>query len=198
MASEQPEAKIKGAAVQDFYTWYAREFGEGRMIVVWNALSPAIVKEVGASYAQLLPFHWYRASAIHALMDETLRGFDDAERERIAREGARVVVAQTLRGLYRAIFKTLVSPSRYLRNANTVWKSFHDTGHLETWELGPTHHRSELIGWRAHHPFIERLNGYAGKEIYEAMGCQGVTFEQSRGRDRDGNWTYITETRWRS
>lgn len=194
---KEREAKVKGAAVQDFYAWYARQFGQTRMAQIWAELPEDVKREVGPSHSNLLPFHWYSARAVHALMDATLKGHSNEERESLAREGAHVVIGQTLRGLYRAIFKTLVSPERYLRSLNTIWGSFHDTGRVEGQVLGPGHHRTELRGWRGHHAFIERLNGYAAKEIYEAMGCAGVTFEQSHGVDDAGQRTYVTDIRWR-
>jgi hypothetical protein len=189
-------ARIKGAAVQDFLSWYARQFGDARMVHIWERLPDAVRGELGSSYTKLLAFHWYTVPAIHALLEQALDGHDAVEREQLAREGARVIISQTLRGLYRTIFKTLVSPARYLRNANTIWKAFHDTGRVEVQELGPCHHRSELYGWHGFHPFIQRLNGFAVKEIYEAMGCRAVSFEQTHALDEQGEPMYVTEVRW--
>ena len=195
--SSDLEPRIKGAAIQDFFTWYAEEFGEDAMATIWARLPDRVRADLGPSYSKLLAFHWYPASATHSALDLVLERHTAQEHEQLAQQGARVVIGKTLRGLYRTIFKTLVSPSRYLRTVNTVWKAFHDTGHIETRELGPAHHYSELHGWRAPHAFIERLNGFAAKEIYEAMGCRAVSFEQTHGTDDRGEPTYVMNMRWK-
>jgi hypothetical protein len=195
---EPRPAHIKGAAVQDFYAWCQQSLGPARMAEIWASLPSDAVAELGPAPTKLLAFRWYRASTIHALLDATLAGQSELERQRLAREGARVIANQTLRGLYRAIFSALVSPARYLKSANLNFKAFHDTGHATGVALGPGHHRVELEGWRGHHPFIEAMAGFFYEEVYRLMGCSDVTFKQSRGVDARGQPTYIADIRWKA
>jgi len=191
------EALIKGAAVQDFYTWYAGRFGQERMVEIWARLPDDVRAELGPSYSSILAFHWYPASATNAVLDLMLEGHHASDHDELAREAAHIIVAQTLRGLYRMIFKTIVSPSRYLRNINNAWKAFHNTGRVEVKVLGPAEHWTEVRGWRSAHPFLHRLNGFILKEIYETMGCRDVSFEQGESADENGERTYFTEVRWK-
>src|SRR4051812_1363509 len=101
-------ARIKGAAVQDFYVWYAQKHGPARMEAIWAALPALAREELGPSPSKLMAFRWYSAPSIHALLDNTLSHHTEAQRVALARDGASVIVGQTLRGLYRAIFAALI------------------------------------------------------------------------------------------
>jgi hypothetical protein len=166
------------------------------MASVWATLPDEVRDELGRSHSMVLAFRWYSARAIHSLMDAILKGHSVSEREHLAREGARVVISRTLKGLYRAIFQTLVSPDRYLRNTNRVWKAFHDTGRVEGRAVGPGHHRTVLYEWYGHHPFIEQLNTFAAKLIYEALGCESVRVETGQVEDEHGRPAYTLDVFW--
>src|SRR5262245_48800475 len=96
-----PQALIKGAAVQDFYTWYAGRFGPERMAEIWARLPNDVRAELGPSYSDILAIHWYPASATNVVLDLILEGHHATDHDELARDAARIIVARTLGGLYR-------------------------------------------------------------------------------------------------
>lgn len=117
---------------------------------------------------------WYPASTIHALLDELVREHDEHQRHDLAQRGAVAVMDATLRGVFRAVFEMMTTPSRYAKLSGLLWKVYYDSGEFRVTMAGPNKAVCTIRDWRTHHPFICELNWGAARAIYQAMGCRGV------------------------
>jgi hypothetical protein len=55
-----------------------------------------------------------------------------------------------------------------------------------------------LYEWAGHHAFIEQLNTFAAKLIYEALGCENVRVESGQIQDENGRPAYTLDIFWGS
>lgn len=122
----------------------------------------------------VLASKWYEAAIIHRLLEALTSGMTPAEQAELARDGARAVMDATLRGVYRLLFRTMMSPSRYATHAQTLWDRYYDTGRMAKRTLGPSAHATEISAWAGHHPLLCDLHVESARYIYAAMGCRDV------------------------
>ena len=171
---------IRGAAFDDFLAWYARERDAERLKAAVAALPPDLTASVRWTdgLPRLVPFAWYPCELVHGVLDELTAGLSDWDRARLAREIADTVMETTLKGVYRAIFKAIVSPSMMARVSMRVWQLYYDTGDSRITVESPTQHRAELTDWGGHHPFLCEVNRHSTAWLYRALGCDQLVVKQ--------------------
>ena len=141
---------------------------------------------------------WYPADMVHALLDEITRDWQESEKRRVAAEAAGSVMRATLGGVYRTLFRMMITPERYARHAPKLWSFYYDSGVFTVLPQGSGRAAiSTVRDWSSHHPFMCGLNRGAAIAIYRAMGCTDVECDRvacvSKG---DPECRFIT--RWSS
>jgi hypothetical protein len=187
----------KGAAVRAFLRWH--EGSQRERVQRAAAAVPAEHRHLLDPRREalgILPSLWYPSELVHALVDDLTAGLDESELERLAREGGRAIIKDSLGGVYKVLFNFLVSPERYAKNADRIWRVFHDSGSNEMSVVGPSEHLSRIVDWRGHHPFICRLHRATTGHLYGEMKCKEValTDEGCLGR---GDAACVTRIAWK-
>ena len=177
MRSPSDEAHIKGVGIRQFVSWYVAKWGEPRLLEYVASLPPHAQSAFDPSKPLLgiIASEWYPAPAFHALIDLMLEQYPPEQRRSFAREAARATIDTTLKGIYRFLFETNMTPDRYLRRAQQLFSRFYDTGIIEKTKIGQNTHRSVITGWTSHHPVLCDLLLYMGEYVYPALGCRNVT-----------------------
>jgi hypothetical protein len=171
---------IRGAALDDFLAWYGRERDPERLKAAVMSLPPALQERVQWSEGlpRLVPFAWYPCELVHGILDQLTLGLSDWDRQRLGRETADYVMDTTLRGIYRAIYKAIVSPSMLARVSHRVWSLYYDTGESQVIVESKTAHRGSVKAWRGHHPFLCDVNRYSTEWMYRSLGCNQLVVKQ--------------------
>jgi hypothetical protein len=189
--------RIKGVAAREFVRWYGQVYGDEAV----HALAAALPEDfrplidARAPYLGLISSEWYPAHGIHAVLDKMMEGRPQTERAAIAKSGAEAVIHETLHGVYKVFFEMMVSPERYLKNAQKLFSRFFDQGEMDKTATGPSEHTSVIRGWTAHHPLLCQFLRHISEYVYSAMGCKGVTAEKLRCI-ADGDEDCAYRVRW--
>jgi hypothetical protein len=172
--------RIKGAAIREFLLWYAGEHGAERLpaLAARMRAENRVLFDLAQRHLGVIASSWYPAPAIHELLDLMSEGLSAAQRERLVRNGAQATIAATLRGVYRLLFETMMSPERYARNAQKLFSRYCDTGTMEKTAPAPRTHRSVIRDWTSHHPLLCDFILHTGVYVYGAMGCRDVRLEK--------------------
>ena len=167
--------RIKGAAFREFLRWYSNEYSHERLVAALVAAGSRVddTLERESPLLGVLANAWYSSTTVHALLDELTRGFAPEERATLAERASEAVMAATLHGVYKALFRLMATPERYAKYAPRVWTTYYDSGTVNI-DLSGNRAESTIRNWSAHHPFMCELNRGAAGAIYRAMGCQNV------------------------
>ncbi len=168
---------IKGAALKGFLEYYSANFGIQSLNEKIRSLDPATQELVGGSnddFICVFSMKWYPAEAIHALLDKLFFGMPSPARSEFIKESAEHIMDQTLKGMYRHLFSTMMSPRLYALLAQTLWSRYYDSGTITKKTIEKNVHQSSIVDWSSHHPVICDLNYESSRCIYEAMGCKNV------------------------
>lgn len=196
-AGAASEPRIKGAAIQPFLAWYAREWGREPLREAVAGIPQPLRACFNLDDEQLgvLPSAWYPAASIHAFLDRLLARHDAAERRRITAEGARAVIESTLTGVYRWLFQVMMSPERYARNAHKLFSRYYEPGTMLKQPLGERGHLTIVRDWPGHHPLLCDFLVHTAEYVYSALGCRELEIRRvaciSQG---DGDCRF--EVRW--
>lgn len=173
------QGRIKGNAFREFLVWFEDRSGREALVHAWRSLPPELGDALDPDRPALgvLPSGWYPIGAVHSLLDTLTEGFGPAELQRFAEEAARATIGRMMRGLQRAAFSLLISPRRYPKVINTLWRMNYDTGSVRVVERSATCHEGIVSGWHGHHPLICKINHLAKLHMYPVMGCRDVTVE---------------------
>jgi hypothetical protein len=169
-------ARMKGSHVRQFFAWYTEQGGQERTARLLSRLPEEHRKLFDPRSPELgiLDSTWYPAPSIHGLVDGIIEGLSAAERTQLARDGARIAIPATLRGVYRWLFEMMMTPERYVRKAQTLFSRYNEPGVLTKTETAPNAHLTVVRGWTGHHPYMCELLFFSGIAVYEAMGCRNV------------------------
>lgn len=175
--SSEVQGQIKGAALREFLAWYVHRNSHALLAEKIDKLAPEIMHHLDFRQDNLgvLSSQWYPARVIHALLDSIFAGVPPNEREDIIREGARAVMQATLQGIYKLLFKTMMSPDRYAKYSQKLWDRYYDCGIMKKESPKPFMQTTTISDWASHHPVICDLNYEGSRYIFEAMGCKDVT-----------------------
>jgi len=168
--------RIKGAAFREFLRWYSNEYSHERLVAALAAAGDRVQDPLERELPLLgvLANAWYSSSTVHALLDELTRGLEPEERAELANRASDAVMAATLHGIYKALFRWMATPERYAKYAPRLWTTYYDSGAVTIKLVSRNRAESMISGWSAHHPFMCELNRGAARAIYSAMGCQNV------------------------
>jgi hypothetical protein len=189
---------IRGAAVDEFLAWYARERDAHRLASAVRALPRELAERVrwdATGAPRLIPFAWYPCELVHGIFDGLLDGLDAPARERLSRDTADHVMDATLHGVYKAMFKAAVTPALLAKISPRLWRLYYDTGDSTIEIEADNVHRSILSGWQGHHPFLCDINRFSGDWIYRQLKCQRVRSEQVACTAR-GDASCVVVTSW--
>jgi hypothetical protein len=192
------EPMIRGAGIAPFLSWYARSRDHRELVALVSALPPEVagVFDPNQEALGVIASAWYPAASAHGLLDAIMAGRSDAEWREIAREGAHAVVGSTLRGVYKWLFETMMSPERYAKNAQKLFSRYFNTGTITKSTPRPKQHRSVIRDWTSHHPMLCELLIRTGEYIYPALGCTDVVLSREACvSDGDGECRFVI--RWR-
>jgi len=174
--AEVVEARIKGAAIQPFFAWYAQQWGPERLRQAVAGMTESLGScfDLDEEHMGVLPSAWYPAPSLHALLDRLLASHTAAERELITRDGARAIIESTLKGVYRWLFEAMMSPERYGRNAQELFSRYHEAGTMIKEPIGESGHLTIVRDWPGHHPLLCEFLIHTADYVYTALGCRNV------------------------
>jgi hypothetical protein len=180
MAGSPTVPQVKGAAMREFFRYLHDTHGAGLLQTLASVVEPQYRNLFNPAdpCMGVVASSWYPAPAVHQILDRLLQGRSAAQVTELARGGAEAVIANTLRGVYRLLFETMMSPERYARNSQKLFSRYCDAGTMTKRATSPTSHLSTIVDWRAHHPFLCDLIIYTGVYVYRAMGCKNVKMER--------------------
>lgn len=168
--------RVKGAALREFLRYLHGTLPDGELERRLQALDEETrsALDISKSRVGVLASSWYPASAIHTLLDQAFALDANVDYTRDIQAGAAAVMTATLHGIYKVLFRTMMSPARYAKHAQKLWSRYYDRGQVTKIEAGPTAQRTEIRDWTSHHRVLCDLNYAAARHIYEAMGCHDV------------------------
>lgn len=169
--------RIKGDPVMEFLYWFAERFGKRRVAEIAAQVDLERVSglDLTAPAFGIMPKQWYDAETIHALCDAFNLATDEATANSILREGTEVATEATVGGpLRRLMLRLIISPNMYLRNANTLWRQYFDTGHIEVRQTSKTGLLWTIDDWTSHHRMLCQMVTLSEPTVFGAMGCVGV------------------------
>ena len=173
---EAARGRIKGVLFREFADWYAKEAGQ-------PAMAEAVARMADADQALLdaqrpglgiVVSDWYPAALGHRLIDATLVGHSDAEKDAMAWRSGLSVVEASMRGLQKLAFELLMTPARYRTYIQRIWNLNFDSGRCSVEDTGQYEQLGTIRQWRGHHPFICKMIVAGKPKIYQAMGCRSV------------------------
>lgn len=190
---EASTSNVKGAGIKAFFEWYSKRPDSLAPEMIARRLDTGARAWFDFSKADLgmLSASWYPAPAIHALLDVILAGMSADEGRRLARDAAVATVRSHLSGLYRYLFKAVMSPKRYARSADQIFHRYYDSGVLTKKEIAPGRHVTIVRDWPGHHRFFCDLALYASEVIYPEMGYRLIELERTAcvsDGDADCRW----------
>ncbi len=174
-ASPPPRlGSIKGFAFAEFVNWYGERWGrEAVAVALARAESRYAVQfDLDRPGYGILASQWYHAEIVHTILDELMQKHSAAEIASMIPQAAEDIMGKMLRGIYRAIFAMCVTPERYLRHVEKIWRLQYDNGRPTILAPRANEHRITYVDWHSHHPIICHLNMAASRPIYAAMGCK--------------------------
>ena len=168
-------ALMKGAGIVHFLEWYVGRFGQPRLQRTAAAMpDPHRVHfDINDRLLGVLSSTWYPAAAIHALLDGFIADHG-SESDMLAREGAKATIDATLKGVYRWLFQTMMTPDRYARNAQKLFSRYYEPGTMTKAPLGEAGHLSVVRDWPGHHPMLCDMLVHTAEYVYTALGCKDV------------------------
>jgi hypothetical protein len=174
------EPRIKGAGLREFAKWFGDTHGVAAAGALVARLPPTVRTHFSADdpYLGVLSSVWYPAKVVHALCDEWERAFG-AARDAKLREGAHIAIRANLRGVYKWMFQTMMSPERYAKNAQTLFSRYYEPGEMVKRFDGPNAHVTVVRGWTGHHRVLCDIMCYTADVVYGMMGCRDVTSKKS-------------------
>jgi len=169
--------QIKGAALAEFLRWYTTVHGHARL----QALPEPVLEALDLSQrgAVVLASKWYPAPVVHQLLESLVRDLSATERRQLVVDGARAVMEATLRGVYRLLFRTMMSPARYAQHSQKLWDRYYSSGRMTKRLVAPNVHATEIADWPGHHPLLCDLHVESARYIYAAMRCESVDVQRT-------------------
>jgi hypothetical protein len=154
-------------------------FGVAAVEAAFSSMPPDVANGLCASSPHFgaLPATWYDARIYRHLFDSLIR---DENVDLLARDAARAVLEQTLRGIYARLFGLMATPPLYARYAQKMWDTHYDTGIVTVQQVSPTVAVHTVKGWAGHHPFVCAVNRQSGTILYSMMELRNVKIEKQR------------------
>ncbi len=171
---DQP--KIKGIALREFIGWFRRKYGHELMLARMVQLQPELLEllDLHDDHLGLLVSEWYPARLAHRLIDLAEQGLTPEERLAMMKETAEATVGASLRGVYKILFRAVMTPERYVRDGQKLFSRFYNTGVQQKIVEDEHTHLTTIRDWTSHHPTLCEFLQYTGVVVYGAMGLRDV------------------------
>ena len=168
--------RVKGLSIVELAKGIRREYGADALARMVAALPAPFRHGLRADLENLgiLAGTWYPIEILNSLYDQLAADLSAAEQHRLAQTIGKEYVDRLLRGIYRFIFESLMTPERYVAHAQRLWDQGCDTGKLELTQVSPQRVDGRILDWPGHHPLGCEVAHHIGVHIYLAMGCRGV------------------------
>jgi hypothetical protein len=165
-------AHLKGAVAVGFLGWFRAIHGDAAVDRALARLGAERADyDAGREALGLLPSTWYPADRLHRLLDACTAELPATAFDDVAREAGDAIIASIMTGLHRQLFRLVMTPDRYARYINAIWRQNSDTGRVDI-VPGPREHHSTISSWAGHHPLMCRMVVYGKLRIYRTMGCE--------------------------
>ncbi len=172
---------IKGLVFREFVRWYEDTRGREATLRAYGALSESLRAHLDPDREcfGILAGSWYPVDIIGGMLESITWGLTLEQRSALLRSGVQHSVGATLTGVYKVLFKTLVTPERHAKYAQKIWDNYSNTGTVHGRMLGE--HRSEqwVVDWSGHHPLLCELSIWSLTVFHEHMGCTNVKVSRS-------------------
>ena len=157
-------------------SYYARTFGKDAVVAAMDHIPAELRADIGFvdGLPHLLPNVWYDIRMAHAMVDEMLGHAPAGSQATLARDAARVAVAESARGIYRFVLMQVASPELYARHVQRLWRLLHDCGTREIRIVSPGEADSEIRDWPGHHPLLCVFTNETMAALFEVMGARNV------------------------
>lgn len=168
--------RIKGVAIREFFRWYVERNGPERVAEQLEDVPPDVARtfDLADPHLGVIASAWYPAELVHLLLERVQATLPPSEVARFMREGAQQVVRSTVRGVYKLLFDSFMTPERYARRSQALFSRYFNTGVMSKTIESPRAHLSEIVDWTSHHPLLCDFVLYVGETVYGAMGCRDV------------------------
>lgn len=186
--------EIRGFICRCFAEWMEERYGVDEVSRRLAKADPADLAGIdpGRPGAGVIVSHWYPSDQIWRLLDHLTAGFSPEEIDEIAKQAGLTVFDRQIKGLQRALFSVMMSPSRYVRHAPKAWGHNFSNGELE-FEVGPHEHKCTYRHWGGHHPLMCRMLMHGKITAYRTMGCRKAELVEMRCLGGDGCMSHV---RW--
>lgn len=122
---------------------------------------------------------WYPTPIVTGLLEAITWGLAPDQRSALFRQGVQHAVGVTLTGVYRVLFRTLVTPERHAKYAQKIWDNYYNSGIVSGAMLGETRSEQWVTDWPGHHPLLCELSIWSLTVFHEHMGCKNVKVRRS-------------------
>lgn len=122
---------------------------------------------------------WYPTPVVTGLLEAVTWGLAPDQRAALFRAGVQHSVGVTLTGVYRVLFRTLVTPERHAKYAQKIWDNYYNSGSVAGRMLGETRSEQWVTDWPGHHPLLCELSIWSLTVFHEHMGCKNVKVRRS-------------------
>ncbi len=173
---------IKGLVLREFIRWYEATRGREVALRARDALPLELRAHLDPERELfgLLAGSWYPASVASGLLESITSGLGPLQRTAMLREGIEHAVGTTLTGVYRVLFKTLVTPERHAKYAQKIWDNYYNTGIVQGAMLADNRSEQWVKDWPGHHPVLCELSIWSLTVFHQHMGCTNVKVNRSR------------------
>jgi hypothetical protein len=173
------EPATKGSTIRELLLWHDRRYGHEATVALLRDLEPAAMAMVNPTLPALgiLSSTWYPMSVTHPMLSRVEERCGNEGRD-FAIEANREVVPRMIRGVYRVMFQTVMSPELYARHVGRLWRQLHTTGTRSMTIRAPGEAVSVLEDWGAHHPVACWMTIYTMANVFEAMGFKRWSVER--------------------
>jgi len=177
----EPTGKVKGAPVRALLEFRERSIGHEQVEALIESLSERARAELRidprAPGFGILASAWYRTSTCAELIAAIERSVPPRERERFWLRAPEAIMAATLSGVHKAIFRVVGSPSLMRDYCQTFWNRQFDDGRVRVFDLEPGVQRHEYHDWGGHDRLMCKITFLCLAPMFRAMGEKNTRVE---------------------
>lgn len=172
---------IKGLVFREFVRWYEETRGREATMRAYASLGEHLRTHLDPDRDcfGILAGSWYPVDIVGGMLESITWGLTLEQRSALLRSGVNHSVGVTLTGVYKVLFKTLVTPERHAKYAQKIWDNYYNTGTVRGRMLAENRSEQWVIDWSGHHPLLCELSIWSLTVFHEHMGCTNVKVSRS-------------------
>jgi len=172
---------IKGLVFREFVRWYEQTRGRDATLRAYSSLSEPLRAHLdpGRECFGILAGSWYPVDIVGGMLESITWGLTLEQRSALLRSGVAHSVGVTLTGVYKVLFRTLVTPERHAKYAQKIWDNYYNTGTVRGRMLAENRSEQWVTDWSGHHPLLCELSIWSLTVFHEHMGCTNVKVSRS-------------------